>query len=578
MSVSPSVQPLARVNRATRRVLGADDVSDLPAAAQAVLATVGRWWQQRADAAGLTGRWTDVSEAVSAKGPHLVEVPWRRDLLDAEPHALGEAYVAALTPSVRAHTGRHYTPQSLAGALWGDVVDVQGPRVDGLTFDPACGAGALLLPVLRAWVRRAQDERVEPADIIAQSPRLVGGCDLDAAAVWLGNVLLAAELLPPLSAVPEAERRPFPALLSVADGLAAGLPRARTVVLNPPYGRVRLSDEDRSTWGHVLSGHANRYYLHLAAAVRQVEPGGVVAALVPAGWLGGSYARRLREHLAEQAPLRRLTYVRDRTGVFSTGVIQETVLAAFEVGGATAKTECDSIYVEPSGRAVREPIGVALTLDGDRPAFAPRRATDVPLITAGRSMDARLSSYGWKARTGPLVWNRRKEALSAQSRTGSLKVVWAADIDGGRLHQDARRDSMRYVQVPPGERGTMSLSSPGVLVQRTTSPEQARRLVAASVSLADLAAWGGSVIVENHVNVLTCDDPASPLTPRLLTAFLDSPVLDRLYRCLSGSVAVSAYELAALPLPDAATLRELAALGDEMLAQAIEDVYVSSSE
>jgi adenine-specific DNA-methyltransferase len=51
---------------------------------------------------------------------------------------------------------------------------------------------------------------------------------------------------------------------------------------------------------------------------------------------------------------------------------------------------------------------------------------------------------------------------------------------------------------------------------------------------------------------------SSPIvSPRTLAAFLNSTAADSVFRCLSGSVAVSAYELEALPLPPASCLREL---------------------
>lgn len=579
MSVTSATDAPARPNRATRQVLGTFQPSDLPLAAQQVLATVPRWWNQRAVAAGLDGLWTDVELAVGAPAISGIEVPWRRDLLDATPHALGEAYVQALDANERAHTGRHYTPQALAEALWDHVRAHHGGRPQGLTADPACGAGALLLPALRDWLVGVDGAPAK--HVLDEVVDAVAGWDLDPAAVWLGSVLLAAELLPTLARLPEEERRPLPALLTVGDGLEVSARAVTNVVLNPPYGRVRLSPQHRSTWSQVLSGHANRYYLHIAAAVQQVETGGVVAALVPAGWLGGAYAKNLRAYLALHAPLRRLTYVRDRTGVFSTEVTQETVLAAFAVGaGADADAnavECDSVYLEPGGAAVREVIGSAPALSGSEPLLLPRKPDDMPLISRAQEMTSRLSTYGWSVRTGPLVWNRRKDDLSARPRKGSVKVVWAADIDGGSLHRDPERDAMRYVRVGLSERSTLVLERPAVLVQRTTSSEQLRRVVAAAVSQEDLIAWGGGIVVENHVNVLACADPASVLTPRILTALLDSAAVDRLYRCLSGSVAVSAFELGALPLPDESDLSRLASLDPSLLPQAIEDLYSACS-
>jgi adenine-specific DNA-methyltransferase len=42
-----------------------------------------------------------------------------------------------------------------------------------------------------------------------------------------------------------------------------------------------------------------------------------------------------------------------------------------------------------------------------------------------------------------------------------------------------------------------------VLVQRTTAPEQVRRLVVGVLAAATITSWDGRVVVENHLNVLS---------------------------------------------------------------------------
>jgi adenine-specific DNA-methyltransferase len=96
----------------------------------------------------------------------------------------------------------------------------------------------------------------------------------------------------------------------------------------------------------------------------------------------------------------------------------------------------------------------------------------------------------------------------------------------------------------------MVLDRPAVLVQRTTAPEQNRRLVAAPLTQQVLVEWGGRVVVENHVNVIRPVSGALALSPDILARLLATQTIDRVLRCLSGSVAVSAYELEALPLPE----------------------------
>jgi adenine-specific DNA-methyltransferase len=92
---------------------------------------------------------------------------------------------------------------------------------------------------------------------------------------------------------------------------------------------------------------------------------------------------------------------------------------------------------------------------------------------------------------------------------------------------------------------------PCVLVQRTTAKEQARRLIAAEMP-AQFIKKHGAVVVENHLNMVRPIRSTRPqVSAAALAALLNSPIADEAFRCISGSVAVSAFELEALPLPAA---------------------------
>jgi adenine-specific DNA-methyltransferase len=58
----------------------------------------------------------------------------------------------------------------------------------------------------------------------------------------------------------------------------------------------------------------------------------------------------------------------------------------------------------------------------------------------------------------------------------------------------------------------------------------------------------GGVVVENHLNVIRAGT-LPVVGPDTIATILNSRALDRAFRCINGSVAVSAYELEALPLP-----------------------------
>ncbi len=530
-----------------------------------VLSRIPEWWRRRAAAAGLPPEWRAWELALD-RPPVAIE-EGVSTLLEESPHELGEAYIDALEPATRLQHGRHYTPALLAEALWSEVLAV-GAADDGPVVDPAAGAGALLIPPLRRFVRAARN----PEEALAEVAERFGGTDLDPIAVWLGNAILAAELLPLWVRLPPHERGPLPRLLLAGDGLATAIDRPQTIVMNPPYGRVRLSPCARERWQSTLYGHANRYALFLHAAVERVRPGGVVAAVIPTSFLGGAYFQRLRGFLVREAPLVRLAFVDTRAGVFAGDVLQETCLAIFQKAASSREVACSQVTINGASARLDLPRALLPRTLTDRPWVLPRTPIDSGLIQKAAQLDARLSDYGWKASTGPLVWNRHKSQIDSAYRGGAVPILWAADLERAVVRRAAAREAQRWIVLRPKD-DFMRLTEPAILVQRTTAPEQPRRLVVATLDLATLAEWGGAVVVENHVNVLRCSIADSALSSALLQRLLNTETFDRLYRCLTGSVAVSAYELDALPMPPPDVLRSWSGLSVAKLHAAVAGYY-----
>jgi adenine-specific DNA-methyltransferase len=551
-------------------VAGPDPAGPVPQGAAAVLAAVPGWWASLAGEAGLSGSWLDVSVAVDSAPPEAAFSVEPEPSIDVETtaQALGAAYVAGLPHQVRARHGRHYTPTDLATHLWtmtrrALLLTPRAARLPGLVRDRACGAGALLIPPLREHVQASARTDAEVA--LAALPSVIEGIDADPSAVWLTNVALAAEALPLLAAVPMSRRRPFPALAHRGDGLEPCERPSRVEMQNPPYGRVRLTLEERDRWGHVLYGHANLYGLFIAAALDGLDADGVLAALVPTSFTSGLYFSRLRETLSKQAPLREAAFVLERDGIFAD-VLQETCLAVF-----TRRRAHRTTIMSLNGHA--ENVAQVKSPRGSGPWLLPRRADDAPAAAVAANLTLRLADVGYRCSTGPLVWNRRKHDLTSDPVLGSVPILWAADIDGGTLHRDKIRDGMRFVKLRDTDEPVLVLKEPAVLVQRTTAPEQARRLVVAYLSPETLQDWGGRLVVENHVNVLRPMVEEPLLKGETLAAVLATDPLDRVTRSMAGSVAVSAYELESLPFPDARTISYWNSLSGADLAQAVASAY-----
>ena len=333
-----------------------------------------------------------------------------------------------------------------------------------------------------------------------------------------------------------------------------GTDRYDLVIGNPPYGRVRLSAEAREPFSRSLFGHANLYGLFLDLAVSLASPSGVVAYVAPTSFLCGEYYKRLRELLLREAPPVEFNLIHRRTGVFDE-VLQETLLAVFSVG-AKSRRRVATTHIDFQGQDVTVVSNANARLPASlgRPWIIPRTQDANALVARMSRMPHRLSDWGYRVSTGPLVWNRHKDRLRHRRVRHAVPLIWAEAVapDGEFRFRAERRNHAPYFSAPSSDDPAL-VREPCVLLQRTTSKEQPRRLVAAELPQSFLEEYG-AVAVENHLNMLVPIEADPPVDPATLAAFLNSEIADRVFRCISGTVAVSAYELEAMPLPPPSSL------------------------
>lgn len=470
-------------------------------------------------------------------------------------HWLTSLYSGLLDPDMRSRLGAFYTPPALAARLLDQAEEAGTDWATARVLDPAAGGAAFLVDA--ALRMRAALLHCAPAIALAQIGARLRGIELDPHAAQVGQ--RAIEIA--LADLAAEAGRPVPEIVFAGDSLAyQARPDYDLVVGNPPYGRVKLTEAQRADFARSLYGHANLYGLFTDIALRWTKPGGLIAFLTPTSVLSGQYYSALRGLLAREAPPVAIDFVHARRGVFDD-VQQETMLAVYRKGGDIQRAQIHYIYVNGPAdtRIVRNgTIGLPTWTQG--PWLAPRQAADSALIAVTEAMPGRLADLGYRVATGPLVWNRFKPQLrDTPDGAGVHPLIWSEAVctDGHFRFRAEKKNHRLFFAVEPGD-DFLLVREGAVLVQRTTAKEQRRRIIAAELPAAFVALHGG-VVVENHLNMLISLG-APKVSPKVLTALLNSAVVDQLFRCISGSVAVSAFELEALPLPSAAALASLTAL------------------
>ncbi|TPM94691.1 N-6 DNA methylase [Mesorhizobium sp. B2-1-3A] len=584
-----------------KRKLSAAAVADVPLSLDVCRAMARGWSEQLDGRKRLPAIWAFVAATVQAyieaSGRQPSTIPTAANLsvavtykLDAAAaglaHTLGRAaadlpiesaafqlsacYTAMLPQDLRSAWGAFYTPPALTQRLMDLATEAGVYWQTARVLDPACGGGAFLLPV--ALKMQGELAHLPATKLLGHFAKHLAGFEIDPFAAQLTQTWLEIAF----SEVVADAGTAFPTVVRVCDSLQEPVSGKRfdLVIGNPPYGRQKVGPELRQRFARSLYGHANLYGMFTDLALQWAREGGVVAYLTPTGFLAGEYFKALRSLLAKDAPPIAIDFITERRGVFDD-VLQETLLAAYRRGGVAQNPSVH--YLSVNGTAAVTHAGTfALPADRAAPWMAPRTPTDMALVDALEKLPARLVDWGYQVSTGPLVWNRFKDQFRTKSSRDTLPVIWAEAVtaDGRFIFRAEKRNHAPYFK-PRACDEWLTVSAPCVLLQRTTSKEQARRLIAAELPASFIASHGG-VIVENHLNMVKPTGPRPKVSPALVAAVLNSQIADRAFRCISGSVAVSAFELEALPLPVAEKLAPIATLIDRGADRATLDQNIES--
>lgn len=480
---------------------------------------------------------------------------------------LASTYAILVGDRIRVQRSLYFTPPRLADRVIDKLVDQGASLTAQHWHDPACGGAAFLVPIAQRMAAALARTGMSPALQLEHIDRHLSGNDLDPVLLEISRQFLRMALSDQLAVA----GRDLSLRLFEGDGLTSTTIEALkpdVLACNPPYRKLKATEVQRyrRVHGDVVEGQPNIYGLFINRTLQVVRRGGLVGLLTPTSFLSGQSFSKLRTKLLTHADTLHVDMLSDRNAMF-IDVEQETAITILRSRAASKVVDSKTgvSVLKADGRF--EDVGKFLLPNSGRPWPIPRAASDASLLQSAESAGFTLSDYGYVARVGHLVAYRDVRPRFAHLpdvRPGRLVVplVWATDItpDGRFEHGRECRFSRnrRFVQIGSlADRGV--ISKPAVLLQRLTSSDQKRRLVAAPVSAAWVVRFGGYVC-ENHVIVLEPSSEAA-LPPEELAAILNTQPVDRVFRAISGASNVAVSELDELLLPDPARLTELRSHG-----------------
>lgn len=528
--------------------------------AEAVASALVYVWTQRVQP-NLAPKRTPNKAGELVVDPRVVTfVDWLATLEKFEEAAywIATAYAILVGDKVRKQRALYFTHPVLAGRVI-DALLAQGASLtDDHWHDPACGGAAFLVPVALRMSKALQERGLPAREIVHQISKNLSGNDTSNALIRLSKAFLNLALAPLLHAAGQ----PLKVRITEGDGLRKwrGASRPAVVICNPPYRKLSAEEAApyRGRYKYALQGQPNIYALFMEQSLQLVAPGGLVGLLTPTSYLTGPYFSNLRKHVCAVAKVHSVDLLGNRSATF-LNVEQETAIATMRTTTAQKGQESRvSVWTETEF----EEIGVIRLRNDGGPWVLPRSVKDKSLLSLSAKSPHRLKDYGYTPRIGSMVAYRSARVTYKTYRGCGeslvVPLIWATDITPqgtfvhGRRHHRSHRAEEAFIEVPSKECAGV-LTRPAVLLQRLTSTDQTRRLVAAALP-ETLLARHMAYVCENHVIALLQAQNSS-WTPQEMAAILQTNLVDRLYRALSGSSNVGAYELRELPLPCPRKLR-----------------------
>lgn len=487
----------------------------------------------------------------------FVAILSRMSFLDAA-YWLSSSYAMLSDDAHRKQLAMFFTPASLTEGLLDDLA-AQGVDFGRQSFmDPACGGAAFLAPIALRMRTALRTRGYTAHRLLRHIEKHLYGSDLDKTLCALSKHFLCMSLHDEIQAtgyIPSFK-------VYSADSLAhlpGDLGSFDVVVCNPPYRKMTADELKplRATYVEVIEAQPNLYALFITLCIRLLRIDGRAALVTPTSFLSGQYFGRLRKFLLRNTDIEHIGIVSDRQGVF-IDVAQETALTVLRrrVKESRPKVRANVSVVSATGQYTN--VGRCFLPDAGCAWPIPRSIDDVALLKKASRSRYRLSDYGYRVRIGAYVWNRDKrpkfESLHDARRVKAhtaIPLMWSRDIVPGEIvrldDKPAYDGEHRFVDLG-NKRHTSVITSPCVVVQRVTSKDQPRRLVAAAVSPHVFETYGG-FIGENHVVIIEAVNNKPVLPPPKLAKLLSSHSVDRYFRCISGATNVSAFELNQLALP-----------------------------
>ena len=334
------------------------------------------------------------------------------------------------------------------------------------------------------------------------------------------------------------------------------------IISNPPYFKIKRSDQRTLAARRVVHGQPNIYSIFMAISATLLNTSGIVIYITPRSYTSGAYFKRFREFFFNMVqPLSIHVFESRRDAFKREEVLQENIIIVGRRDPHWQK-QCHNCQVTISSsqgvgdidRPSRQDFALHSVLDlrsSENVLRLPVSRSDMHLMDIIDAWPCTLGVLGLTISTGPVVAFRARELIESRGRVPHTHVplYWMNHVHPMKETWPIEGNKPEYIKRQ-GAESLLVKNRNYILLRRFSSKEESRRLTAAPYIANSHAISYSEVGFENHLNYI--HRPNDELTEDEtwgLAAIYNSRLLDRYFRCISGSTQVNATDLRSMRLP-----------------------------
>ena len=333
--------------------------------------------------------------------------------------------------------------------------------------------------------------------------------------------------------------------------------------INPPYFKYNTKTSPYAgATQDLYKGNPNIYVSFMAIIAKCLKPQGQMVAIVPRSFTSGLYFKNFRQYMRKNMSLNQVHIFKARDKLFKKSeVLQENIICHY-----TKQKQKPYIKISSSigyedlkkTKPIRYPATQIIDfLNGHEIIRIPETPEEAKALQTVEHWPSNFQKNNYFISTGPIVEYRMKDHITTfQQKNKTIPLLKLHNIKTFKIHWTGQDKKDLCFKLFKGHEKYSLKNQVYVILRRFSSKNENRRLIASVYDPNRIK--GRWIAMENHINYIGSNNKPLKLVEAYgLATLFNSTLMDKYFRCLSGSTQVNATEIKLMKMPSQKTIRQI---------------------